>query len=203
MTGRFSRSPIRLPSTSTGTQVSALAAVWSMELAQTDGSLMPPDVIMGVLVTPRQDLLSKLRFYQNAGGAVPSSFDCWLAQRGLKTLALRMVQHGLNGVTLARWLAKQDWVKEVIYPGLEGSERSVTRALAWRQLSSTAREKVEELGYSEHSGFPYGGMVSFRLDTGRAREASAEAAKVSSDFLASLHLFTLAESLGGVESLAE
>ena len=156
---------------------------------------------MGVLVSHRADLLSKLRFYQNAGGAVPSSFDCWLAQRGCKTLALRMLQHGLNGLTLARWLEKQTWVKEVIYPGLEGDHRRVARRLAWKQLSTTAKEKVQELGYTEASGFPYGGMVSFRLDTTIA--GGRDAAQVSSDFLSSLHLFTLAESLGGVESLAE
>lgn len=157
---------------------------------------------MGVLVSHRPDLLSKLRFYQNAGGAVPSSFDCWLAQRGCKTLALRMLQHGLTGLTLARWLATQSWVKEVIYPGLEGEHRRVARRLAWKQLSPTAKEKLQELGYSEASGFPYGGMVSFRLDTS-VSSSGKEAAEISSDFLSSLKLFTLAESLGGVESLAE
>jgi cystathionine gamma-lyase len=157
---------------------------------------------MGVLASHHEDLLSELRFYQNAGGAVPSSFDCWLAQRGCKTLALRMLQHGITGLTLARWLQKQSWVKEVIYPGLEGDKRRMTRKLAWRQLSATAKEKLQELGYTEASGFPYGGMVSFRLDTS-ALGSGRSAAEVSSDFLSSLKLFTLAESLGGVESLAE
>lgn len=160
-------------------------------------------VIMGVVVSHRPEILSKLRFYQNAGGAVPSSFDCWLAQRGCKTLALRVIQHGINGLTLARWLEKQDWVKEVIYPGLEGKQRSTTRSLAWKQTSTVAKEKIVELGYTEESGFPYGGMVSFRLDTKAGRTGEKTAAQVSSDFLASLKLFTLAESLGGVESLAE
>lgn len=157
---------------------------------------------MGVLVTPHRDVLSKLRFYQNAGGAVPSSFDSWLAQRGAKTLALRMLQHGTNALTLARWLLTQSWVEEVIYPGLEGASRAGTRRLAWKQLSATAKEKLQELGYSEESGFPYGGMLSFRLKTENARDGR-EPAQVSSDFLSSLKLFTLAESLGGVESLAE
>lgn len=113
---------------------------------------------MGVLVTPRKDLLAKLRFYQNAGGAVPSSFDCWLAQRGCKTLHLRLYQHGLNALSIARWLEKQDWVKEVIYPGLEGDSRKITRRLAWKQLSRDAKEKIEAAGMNEDSGFLCGGM---------------------------------------------
>lgn len=114
-----------------------------------------------------------------------------------------MLQHGVNGLTLARWLEKQDWVKQVIYPGLEGQQRQASRNLAWRQLSKVAKEKIVSLGYTEESGFPYGGMVSFRLNTSLNKEGKAAAAKVSSDFLSSLKLFTLAESLGGVESLAE
>lgn len=159
---------------------------------------------MGALVSHKPELLSKLRFYQNAGGAVPSSFDCWLAQRGCKTLALRMLQHGLTGLALARWLGQQSWVKEVIYPGLEGDQRRVARRLAWKQLSPTAKEKLQESGYTEASGFPYGGMVSFRLDTSvTGSQEGRSTAGISSDFLSSLHLFTLAESLGGIESLAE
>lgn len=172
---------------------------------------------MGVLVTPRADLLEKLRFYQNASGAVPSAFDCWLAQRGAKTLALRMQQHGVNALAVARWLTQQEWVTEVIYPGLEGDSRKAARHLAWKQLSPVAKEKIVELGYSEQSGFPYGGMVSFRLKTssvvGQQQQGQEEkedgdgdavsAATVSSNFLSALNVFTLAESLGGVESLAE
>jgi cystathionine gamma-lyase len=120
---------------------------------------------MGVLVTPHKELLSKLRFYQNAGGAVPSSFDCWLAQRGCKTLHLRLHQHGLNALAIARWLRKQDWVKEVIYPGLEAGhgepnvlDGKVRRELAWKQLSPDAREKIESLGMDVSTGFLCGGM---------------------------------------------
>lgn len=123
-------------------------------------SVLPHSVLMGVLVTPRRDLLAKLRFYQNASGAVPSAFDCWLAQRGAKTLALRMQQHGTSALALARWLAKQSWVTETIYPGLEGKERDLTRRLAWKQLSSVARERLVDQGYTEEGGFPYGGWVS-------------------------------------------
>lgn len=158
---------------------------------------------MGVLVAPNKEVLDKLRFYQNASGAVPSAFDCWLAQRGAKTLALRMLQHGINALSIARWLDAQPWVREVIYPGLGGERRSAARHLAWKQLSETAKEKIIELGYNEESGFPYGGMVSFRLATSKAKDGRREAARVSSDFLSALKVFTLAESLGGVESLAE
>lgn len=158
------------------------------------------DVIMGVLVAPNPDIIAKLRFYQNAGGAVPGSYDSWLAQRGAKTLALRMQQHGANALTIARWLRDQDWVKEVMYPGLEGGAGGV-RELAWKQLSPVAKENIKRQGYNADSGFPYGGMVSFRLDT--AKLSAQEAVKTSSDFLGALKVFTLAESLGGVESLAE
>lgn len=113
---------------------------------------------MGVLVTPRKDLLEKLRFYQNAGGAVPSSFDCWLAQRGCKTLHLRLQQHGINALAIARWLEKQDWVKEVNYPGLEGENRKAIRRLAWKQLSSDARERIDAMGMNVDTGFICGGM---------------------------------------------
>jgi cystathionine gamma-lyase len=157
---------------------------------------------MGVLVSNREDVLAKLRFYQNAGGAVPGSHDAWLAQRGAKTLGLRMERHGTNALTIARWLEQQPWVKHVMYTGLEGVGRSAVRNLAWRQLSPNAKEKIVDQGYTVDGGFPYGGMVSFRLDT-QQLASGTPAAEVSSKFLASLKLFTLAESLGGVESLAE
>ncbi|BEJ13195.1 hypothetical protein CspHIS471_0303690 [Cutaneotrichosporon sp. HIS471] len=159
------------------------------------------DVIMGVLVAPNPEIMDKLRFYQNAGGAVPGQFDSWLAQRGAKTLHLRMQTHGANALEIARWLQHQSWVREVLYPGLEGAERTPVRHLAWKQLSPVAREKIESQGMDKDTGFPYGGMVSFRLDA--AKLSSAEKATVSSNFLSSLKIFTLAESLGGVESLAE
>lgn len=160
------------------------------------------DVIMGVLVCTDKEALDKLRFYQNAGGAVPGAHDAWLAQRGAKTLGVRMKQHGLNALTVARFLSQQEWVKEVIYPGLEGAERAPVRELAWSQLSPVARRWAESQGYTKDTGFPYGGMVSFRLDTALLKEG-VEAGQTSSDFLAALKVFTLAESLGGVESLAE
>ena len=154
------------------------------------------DVVMGALILPAHHaaLAEKLRFLQNAIGAVPSAYDCWLAQRGAKTLHLRMKAHGANALAVARALQRSPHVEEVIYPGLATHPRN---DLAYRSLSSHARAYVDryvkERG-DEAGGFPYGGMISFRI-----RGGAAEADK----FLTSTRLFTLAESLGGVESLAE
>jgi len=149
---------------------------------------------MGALVLPAHHtiLASKLRFLQNAIGAVPSPYDCWLAQRGAKTLHLRMKSHGLNALAVARALERSPYVEEVIYPGLKSHPRN---ALAYTSLSSHARKFVNSLtpDVVEH-GFPYGGMISFRIRGG------GEAAE---RFLTATRLFVLAESLGGVESLAE
>ncbi|KJA15297.1 hypothetical protein HYPSUDRAFT_149327 [Hypholoma sublateritium FD-334 SS-4] len=140
------------------------------------------DVVMGALILPAHQAAfsEKLRFLQNAIGAVPSAYDCWLAQRGAKTLHLRMKQHGLNALAVARALSAEPGVDEVIYPGLPGKTEYSRRknALAWRMLSPHARR----------------GMISFRIAGG---QAAAE------KFLTTTRLFTLAESLGGVESLAE
>ncbi|KAI0681859.1 pyridoxal phosphate-dependent transferase, partial [Cerioporus squamosus] len=136
----------------------------------------------------------KLRFLQNAIGAVPSAYDCWLAQRGAKTLHLRMKAHGSNALAVARALQHSPHVEEVIYPGLSTHPRN---DLAYRSLSSQARtfvDKYVKANGDDAGGFPYGGMISFRI-----RGGAAEAEK----FLTATRLFTLAESLGGVESLAE
>jgi len=146
---------------------------------------------MGAAILPPHHLplANKLRFLQNAIGAVPSSYDCWLAQRGAKTLSLRMKMHGTNALMIARMLEKSPFVKEVIYPGLGSHPR---HGLAYRSLSPHAKKWMESLpSKDEDGGFPYGGMVSFRIK-GNANK-----------FLTSTRLFTLAESLGGVESLAE
>ncbi|TFK60465.1 hypothetical protein BDN72DRAFT_828891 [Pluteus cervinus] len=152
------------------------------------------DVVMGALILPPQhtELAERLRFYQNAIGAVPSPYDCWLAQRGLKTLHLRMKAHGVNALRVARALERSEFVEEVIYPGLTSHRRN---EVAWKSLSPHARH----LSYSNNDadgdiGFPYGGMISFRIKGG-LEEAQR--------FLTSTQFFTLAESLGGVESLAE
>ncbi|KAF8198494.1 Cys/Met metabolism PLP-dependent enzyme-domain-containing protein [Pholiota molesta] len=159
------------------------------------------DVVMGALILPANQAAfsEKLRFLQNAIGAVPSAYDCWLAQRGAKTLHLRMKQHGLNALAVARALESADGVEEVIYPGLPGKTQyaRAKNALAWRMLSPHARRFIDGSSGSDvppAEGFPFSGMISFRI-----RGGQAEADK----FLTTTRLFTLAESLGGVESLAE
>lgn len=180
------------------------------------------DVIMGALILPAHHakLAEDLRFLQNAIGAVPSAFDCWLAQRGVKTLHLRMRQHGRNAVLVAQALEEEKnreggVVEDVIYPGLKTHPRN---ELAYRLLSPHARGFVDDFVASSSlitsaasstintpsssipstpgatTTFPYGGMISFRV---RGGIDGAQA------FLTSLKLFALAESLGGVESLAE
>ncbi|KAF8835181.1 hypothetical protein BDN67DRAFT_1072518 [Paxillus ammoniavirescens] len=160
------------------------------------------DVVMGAAILPSHhvQLAEKLRFLQNAHGAVPSPYDCWLAQRGAKTLHLRMKAHGINALGVAHALQRSPYVEEVIYPGLSTHPRN---DVAYRSLSPHAKKFVDTLrsavdvdgnSLESEGGFPYGGMVSFRIKGG-----ASEAKK----FLTSTRLFTLAESLGGVESLAE
>ncbi|EJD06272.1 uncharacterized protein FOMMEDRAFT_77828 [Fomitiporia mediterranea MF3/22] len=140
------------------------------------------DVLMGALILPERhtELAQRLRFLQNAIGAVPSAFDCWLAQRGAKTLYLRMRQHGQSALRIARFLESRigNEVKDVIYPGLASHPLN---NVAYESLSPHARAWVDSIGDRDLAGgFPY-----------------------AENFLKSLRLFTLAESLGGVESLAE
>jgi cystathionine beta-lyase/cystathionine gamma-synthase len=131
------------------------------------------DVVGGALVTADAALHERLRYLQNAAGPVPGPFDAWLVLRGLKTLAVRMDRHSENAAAVAAFLDEDDRVAEVHYPGLAAHPG---HALAARQMSA------------------FGGMVSFR-PTGGVGAASAVAAGT--------RLFTLAESLGGVESLIE
>ena len=161
------------------------------------------DVVMGALILPATQLalVEKLRFLQNAIGAVPSAYDCWLAQRGAKTLHLRMKQHGRNALAVARALQDCPGVEEVIYPGLPGKTEVSKRRhqLAWAALSPHARRFIlKEHGGDVHAppfeGFPFSGMISFRIRGGLSE---------ADTFLTSTRLFSLAESLGGVESLAE
>jgi len=155
------------------------------------------DVVMGALVLPAHQsaFADKLRFLQNAIGAVPSAYDSWLAQRGLKTLHLRMKAHGINALAVAKALESSPYVDDVIYPGLPSHPQTT---LAYRSLSPHALKFVENYRdhneSSEDTSFPYSGMISFRIRGG---------AKEANKFLTSTKLFTLAESLGGVESLAE
>lgn len=131
------------------------------------------DVVMGAVITNSGDLEEKLRFLQNAIGPVPSAFDCYLLNRGLKTLHLRMKQHQINGFAVARALEANPRVTKVLHPGLESHPNHATA-------------KKQMIGYS--------GMVTFYIKGG------LEESRV---FLQSVKVFTLAESLGGYESLAE
>ncbi|MBI2091779.1 MAG: cystathionine gamma-synthase [Deltaproteobacteria bacterium] len=129
------------------------------------------DVVGGAIVTSSGELYERLKFLQNAIGAVPSPFDCWLTLRGLKTLAVRMEKHAENAEEIAKWLAKHKKVERVFYPGLK-------------------EHKGHDIAKTQMSGFS--GMVSFEAKGG------FEAAKKVAE---SLKVFSLAESLGGVESL--
>jgi cystathionine gamma-lyase len=133
------------------------------------------DVIGGVAVIgANEELKSKLEFLQNAVGGVPSPFDCFLTLRGIKTLAVRMERHCGNAMHVAAFLEKHPKVQRVIYPGLASHPQHL---LAAEQMQRR-----------------YGGMVTAVLKGGL--EASRR-------FLERCQLFTLAESLGGVESLIE
>lgn len=131
------------------------------------------DVVGGVIVTSDAALAARLRFLQNAVGAVPSPFDCYLVLRGLKTLPIRMRRHCEIAVGLARFLAAHPAVSVVRYPGLPSHPQ---HALAVRQMTLP------------------GGMISCELRGG------FDAARTA---LAATKLFVCAESLGGVESLIE
>lgn len=131
------------------------------------------DVVGGIVLTSDPDLSAKIRFLQNAVGAVPGPWDSWLTLRGVKTLALRMERHQANAHAILAWLGAHPRVKRVHSPLLPTDPGYAT---AKRQMSG------------------FGGMISFVLD---ADLAQAER------FCASTKLFTCAESLGGVESLLE
>jgi cystathionine beta-lyase/cystathionine gamma-synthase len=134
------------------------------------------DVIGGIVIVNDDKIAEKLGFLQNAAGAVPSPFDCWLVLRSTKTLHLRMIQHNRNALKIAQFLAEHPKVKKVIYPGLE-SHPQITLA------------KKQQLDPNGNPGF--GGMISFDMGSwDRAKKV-----------LESVSLFLLAESLGGVESL--
>ncbi len=128
------------------------------------------DIVGGAVLTTLDDVAERLTFLQNSAGAVTGPFDCWLALRGTKTLALRMKRHDENGRRIAQWLAEQPRVKHVYYPGLPDHPQ---HELACRQMHG------------------FGGMISFDVGPFDAARAVVEGTR----------LFSLAESLGGVESL--
>jgi len=140
------------------------------------------DTITGVAVTSDDEVAERLRFLQNAMGAVPGPLDCFLVLRGIRTLHLRMERHCANALAVARFLAGRDDVAWVSYPGLaDGPRAHPGAALAARQMRAG------------------GGMVSFAP----AQRDSKSAEERATAICESTRLFTLAESLGGVESLIE
>lgn len=131
------------------------------------------DVVGGVLVTSRDELRERLAFVQNSAGAVPGPMDAFLVMRGLKTLHVRMDRHQHNAMELAGWLEKHPRVRSVIYPGLPSHPQ-------------------HDLAQKQMTGF--GGMITVRL-----RGTLEETARA----ISSCRVFSLVESLGGVESLIE
>ena len=130
------------------------------------------DVIQGCLVLNSPDLREKLYFIQKSCGAVPGPMDCFLVLRGIKTLHVRMQRHCENGAVVANWLRNNPAVKKVYWPGF-----------ADHPGHEIAKKQMRD----------FGGMISFELKNDSVDEAKR--------VLSSTHLFSLAESLGGVESL--
>jgi cystathionine gamma-lyase len=131
------------------------------------------DIIGGAVVTNDKELFDKIRFIQNTTGSVPGPFDCFLVLRGIKTLAVRMERHQQNAMKIAQFLENHPKVRRVIYPGLKSHPQ-------------------HELAKKQMSGF--GGIISFFIKGGLTASRS---------FLEKVEIFSLAESLGGVESLIE
>ncbi|MCB9604667.1 MAG: cystathionine gamma-synthase [Sandaracinus sp.] len=131
------------------------------------------DVVGGVIATSDEELTTQLRFLQNATGAILPPFDSFMVLRGIKTLPVRIERHGKSALHIARWLTEQKGVAKVIYPGLESHPQ---HALAKQQMKG------------------FGGMISVEVEGGLP---------AARRFLETTQLFTLAESLGGVESLIE
>lgn len=131
------------------------------------------DVVGGALMMNSKEIREKIFFYQNAIGPCHSPFDSWLVLRGLKTLAIRMKAHEQNAIKIASYLEKHPKVERVIYPGLKSHPQY---ELAKKQMKGS------------------GGMITFFIKGG---------IKESRAFLENVHLFALAESLGGVESLVD
>lgn len=145
------------------------------------------DTVGGALAARDAGVAARLRFLQNAAGAVMSPWDAYLALRGAKTLHVRMQRHCDNAMALAARLEGSAGVERVIYPGL-GSHPQRALAAAQMRLGSAAP------GGRASDAPAFGGMISFTLKGGLAESRA---------FLEALRLFVLAESLGGVESLAE
>jgi cystathionine gamma-lyase len=130
------------------------------------------DLIGGALIVNDEEWYTKLKFLQNAIGSVPGAFDSWLMLRGIKTLSVRMKRHEENAIRIASFLENHNKVARIYYPGL-------------------ASDPFHNLAKKQMSGF--GGMISFKLDQGDEQTANL--------FFKRLKIISLAESLGGVESL--
>jgi len=131
------------------------------------------DVVGGAIMLSNEELYSKLKFNQNAIGAVPSPFDCFLVLRGIKTLALRMERHNYNALKIAEYLESHPRVEKVNYPGLKSHPQ-------------------HELAKKQMTGF--GGILSFQIK-GNLKDVK--------NFVKKLKIIAIAESLGGVESLVD
>ena len=131
------------------------------------------DVVGGAVVTATDELSDKVQFLLNAMGTCASPFDCWLVLRGIKTLPVRMEQHNKNAIAIAAFLEKHPGVKKVYYPGLKTHPGY---KLAGKLMKGC------------------GGMVSFEVKGG---------IRAVNSFLRNIRVFSLAESLGGIDSLAE
>jgi cystathionine gamma-lyase/cystathionine beta-lyase len=131
------------------------------------------DVIGGAVVTTTDELTERVQFLLNAMGTGASPFDCWLVLRGIKTLPVRMMQHEKNAAQVATYLERHPRVKMVFYPGLKS-------------------HPGHEIAIKQMEGF--GGVVSFEIEGG---------IEAANSFLRSVRIFSLAESLGGVDSLVE
>ncbi len=130
------------------------------------------DIVGGAVVVNDEGLYKELKFHQNAAGAVPGPWDCWLTLRGVRTLAVRMREHEKNARAIAEFLSKHKKITRVYYPGLKGTN---DYEVAARQMRG------------------FGAMISF--------EIKGDVSTVER-FFGGLKVFALAESLGGVESLA-
>ena len=131
------------------------------------------DVVGGFLAVNDSNLANQLGFLQNSLGAIPGPFDCWLVLRGVKTLGVRMRMHQENALKIAQFLEENPQIENVIYPGLKSHPQ---HSLAKNQMKG------------------YGGMISMEIKGGLPKARS---------FLEKVQIFSLAESLGGVESLIE
>ena len=131
------------------------------------------DIVGGsIVIKENKEYAEKISYIQNAVGAIPSPFDCYLLTRSIKTLSVRMKQHNENAIAVSNFLTNHSKINKVFFPGID--------------------ERYKEVAAKQMDGF--GGMMSFILDT------NIDGVK---SFLKNLNIFTLAESLGGVESLIE